>query len=278
MSAKLSLPGKTVLITGAARGIGAAVARQLHASGANVSLVGIEPERLRALSAELGARAAAFEADVTSLDELEAAAGGTVSTFGGIDVVIANAGIAQPVTPVAEIDVTAFERVLEINLLGVWRTVKSTLPQVIQRQGHIVLISSIYSFFNGVLGASYAMSKAGVEQLGRALRVELAASGVTVSVAYFGFIDTDMVSTVFAQSGIEAFKKAFPAFITKPMSLDLAVTKLVRGIEHRAPRITAPRWVAPALIARGPLQLLDARLARDEHVRAAVKMASHPAQ
>lgn len=195
--------------------------------------------------------------------------------FGGIDVVIANAGIGPPVTPIVDIDVAAFERTLEVNLNGVWRTVKATLPEVISRQGHIVLISSIYAFFNGVLGASYAVSKAGVEQLGRALRVELAASGVTTSVAYFGFFDTDMVRTVFAQPGLDAFRKALPAFITKPAKLDLAATKLVGGIERRAPRITAPRWVTPALMARGPLGLIDARLARDERVRAAIEMASH---
>lgn len=168
---------------------------------------------------------------------------------------------------------TAFERVLEVNLNGVWRTVKSTLPHIIQRQGHIVLISSIYSFFNGALNASYAMSKAGVEQLGRALRVELAAAGVTVSVAYFGFIETDMVSDAFSQPSADALRKAFPAFITKPMSLDTAVSKLVRGIEHRASRVVAPRWVAPALMARGPLGLLDARLARDERMRVAIDIA-----
>ncbi|MGA9375690.1 MAG: short-chain dehydrogenase/reductase [Mycobacterium sp.] len=273
MPAKLSLPGKTVLITGAARGIGAEAARRLHAKGANVSLVGIEPERLKALASELGTRAAYFEADVTNLEALNTATAGTVARFGGIDVVIANAGIAPPTTTVADIGVADFERTLEVNINGVWRTVKSTLPHIIDSGGHVLVISSIYSFLNGGLSASYAMSKAAVEQFGRALRVELAESGATAGVAYFGFIDTDMVSTAFARPSAAALRKAFPAFITKPIRLDAAVTQLVDGIEHRSPRVIAPRWVAPALLARGPLGFLDAVLARDKRIRAAIQAA-----
>ena len=86
--------GKTVFITGAARGIGAESAERLHARGANVALVGLEPERLRQNAERLGERAAWFEADVTDLEALEAAVAGTVERFGGIDVAIANAGIS----------------------------------------------------------------------------------------------------------------------------------------------------------------------------------------
>src|SRR3954447_24710499 len=86
--------GRTVFITGAARGIGAASARRLHAAGANVALVGLEPELLEELAASLGDRACAFEADVTSYDALQRAVRGTVSRFGAIDVAIANAGIS----------------------------------------------------------------------------------------------------------------------------------------------------------------------------------------
>ena len=80
-----------------------------------------------------------------------------------------------------------------MNLLGVWRSVRAALPEIARRQGHVVVVSSIYAFFNGVGAAPYAMAKAGVEQLGRALRVELKPHGASASVAYFGFIDTEMV-------------------------------------------------------------------------------------
>ncbi|TSD99716.1 SDR family NAD(P)-dependent oxidoreductase [Skermania sp. ID1734] len=274
LASKLSIPNKTVLITGAARGIGAETARQLHAKGANVTLVGLEPDHLKALATELGSRVIFFEADVTDLHALDEAATNTASRFGGIDVVIANAGIAPPTTTVADITVADFERTLDVNINGVFRTVKSTLPHILAARGHIVLISSIYAFLNGGLNASYAMSKAAVEQLGRALRVELAATGATAGVAYFGFIDTDMVSSAFTQPSAATMRKAFPAFLTEPITLDAAVSRLVRGIEHRSGRIVAPRWVASALLARGPLGLLDPQLARNKRVHEAIEIAT----
>src|ERR687886_2533232 len=98
------LRGRTVLITGPARGIGAEAARQLAARGARLALVGLEPERLAALAAELGGGTAWFECDVTDQAALERAAAGTVAALGGIDVVVASAGVASngtvAVTPV----------------------------------------------------------------------------------------------------------------------------------------------------------------------------------
>src|ERR1700694_1922760 len=93
-STPFDVDGRTVSITGAARGIGAAAAERLHAKGANVALVGLEPERLEENAARLGDRAAFFEADVSDIDALEHAVRGTVERFGAIDVAIANAGIA----------------------------------------------------------------------------------------------------------------------------------------------------------------------------------------
>jgi NAD(P)-dependent dehydrogenase (short-subunit alcohol dehydrogenase family) len=117
----------------------------------------------------------------------------TVERFGGLDVVVANAGIASRVASFRAIPSETFERVLEVNLMGVCRTVDAALPEVVARRGHVVVISSIYAFMNGVGATPYAMSKAAVEQFGRALRVELVRHGASASVAYFGFIDTEMV-------------------------------------------------------------------------------------
>src|ERR1700746_2588271 len=93
-NAPYDVNGRTAFITGAARGIGKASAERLHAKGANVALVGLEPERLEENAARLGERAAWFEADVTDFDALERAVAGTVERFGGIDIAIANAGLA----------------------------------------------------------------------------------------------------------------------------------------------------------------------------------------
>lgn len=273
MTRDRSVAGKTVFVTGAARGIGAGVACRLHAKGANISLVGIEPDLLHQLATELGPRTAVFPADVTDQAALDAAVTATLKRFGRIDIVFANAGIAPPTTTMASIAAADFERTLDINLYGVWRTVKATLPHVIDSGGHILLIASIYAFLNGALNASYAVSKAGVEQLGRALRVELATTEATAGVAYCGFIETQMVRTAFSQEGASAMREALPAFISNPMDVDPAVVKIVRGIERRSARMTMPWWVGPALLARGPLSLLDSRLAVDPAVRRAITLA-----
>lgn len=246
----LDLNGRVVFVTGAARGLGAQIARQAHTRGALVALVGRRLGPLEDLAAELGDGAAAFEADVTDAAALRRAAEGAVATFGGIDVVIANAGIAPPSETVATIDPDVFEHTVEVDLLGQWRTVRATLPAVIEARGHIALVGSIYAFFNGVLAAPYAVSKAGVEQLSRALRVELAQHGVTAGIAYLGFIDTDLTSDAFADEHAAAIRSAAPGFITRPMSAESAAEALLSGVERRAARVTAPGWVGPLLAAR----------------------------
>ena len=117
----------------------------------------------------------------------------TVERFGGLDVVVANAGIASRVASFRAMAPESFERVLDVNLWGVTRTVDAALGEIVRRRGHVVVVSSIYAFTNGMGAAPYAMSKAAVEQFGRALRVELVQHGASASVAYFGFIDTEMV-------------------------------------------------------------------------------------
>ena len=112
-----SIEGRAVPITGAARGIGAGSARRLACRGGRVSLVGLEPEGLERVAAELGEGAAWFEPDVTDRDALEAAIDGTVDRFGGIDAVMANAGVA-PIGTVRAMEPAAFERTIQINVLG----------------------------------------------------------------------------------------------------------------------------------------------------------------
>src|SRR5204863_6030286 len=132
-------------------------------------------------------------ADVTDRGAMQRAVASAVERFGRLDVVVANAGIAARVATFRAMSPESFERVLDVNLMGVYRTVEAALPEIVRRRGHVVVISSIYAFTNGAGAAPYAMSKAAVEQFGRALRAELAQHGASASVAYFGFIDTEMV-------------------------------------------------------------------------------------
>jgi hypothetical protein len=104
--------------------------------------------------------------DVTDRQRLDAVVMAAAERFGGLDVVIANAGISvDPPMTIAAVEEREFERVIEIDLLGVWRTVRAALPQIIARRGHVVLTASIYAFCNGVINAACAISKAGASSL-----------------------------------------------------------------------------------------------------------------
>lgn len=248
---------RTVLITGAARGIGAETARRLAARGANLALVGLEPELLERLAGELGHGAAFWEADVRDAAALGRAVDAAVERFGGIDVVMANAGIAPAAATVAGADPEAFERVIDVNLLGVWRTVRATLPHVRARRGYVLCIASIAAAVHVPLLAPYNMAKAGVEALADSLRPELAGDGVDVGCAYFGLIDTDMVRGAFAESSTQRLRAQVPGALTRPLPVAAAAYGLERGIERRARRIVVPRSLIPILFGGRLLQSLS---------------------
>ncbi|MGH2865511.1 MAG: short-chain dehydrogenase/reductase [Solirubrobacteraceae bacterium] len=257
--------GRTVFITGAARGIGAATAQRLHAKGANVVLAGLEPERLEALARRLGeARSLSVEVDVTDLEALEAAVAAAVARFGGIDVAIANAGLAFSGTlagaPVAEV-----ERTLAVNFLGVWRTNRAVIEQISARRGYLLNIASLSAVAHAPLMGPYTASKAGVEALSDALRMETAPSGARVGCAYFGFIDTDLVKASYAQPAAQRLNSRTPAFLRDPIPVARAVDAIERGIQRRSARVWAPRWVGPLIAVRGLVQpLIERRSLREQ--------------
>lgn len=248
--------GRTVLITGAARGIGAGTARALAARGARVALLGLEPELLESLATELGAeRAAAFPCDVTDRDGLRSAVDAAAERFGGIDVAIANAGVAT-LSPLDSISDEDFQRTVDVNLLGVWWTLRAALPHVAARQGYLLPIASLAASLTAPLMGAYPATKAAVEALGNTLRLELRPQGVAVGVAYFGFIDTDMVRKSMGTEASAAMTAGQPGFITRPVPVEHAIDAIVRGVERRARRVYAPRWILPALLAGGAFQQL----------------------
>jgi NAD(P)-dependent dehydrogenase (short-subunit alcohol dehydrogenase family) len=256
--------GRTVFVTGAARGIGAETARRLHAKGANVALVGLEPERLERLAAELGDRAGAFEADVTDFDALRRAVDGCVERFGGIDVGIANAGIAFT-GPLATTSVDHVERTLAVNFLGVWRTDRALIGQITERKGYLLNVASLAAVSHAPLMGPYAAAKAGVEALTNCLRIETMPSGARVGCAYFGFIDTDLVRASFAQPSAQVMTGRMPSFMRNPAPLGKAVDAIERGIERRSDRLWAPRWVGAMILLGGLLQpLTERQLLRDQ--------------
>lgn len=240
---RTSLSGRSVLITGAARGIGAALARAVAARGASVALVGLEPELLASLADELGPGSLWVEADVTDPEALAAAVRRTVDTFGGLDVVVANAGLA-PLGTVATSPARALARTVEVNLTGAMLTTSAALPEVTKRRGHVLLISSAAAFTVVPGMAAYCASKAGLERFGDVLRLEVAHTGVTVASAHPTWVDTDMVrDTEAALPGFAATRSTLPGPLGALTSVEDCARALADNLETRGRRVFVPRSV-----------------------------------
>jgi NAD(P)-dependent dehydrogenase (short-subunit alcohol dehydrogenase family) len=264
---RYDLDGKVAFVTGAARGIGFETARALAARGASAALVDLGTETVEAAAASLHrTRTIGLAADVSDRAGLQRAVAATVERFGGLDVVVANAGIIPRAATFRAMTMERFDRVIDVNLMGVVKTVDAALPEIVRNRGHVVVVASIQAFQNGFGVAPYAMSKAAVEQFGRALRVELVPYGASASVAYFGFVDTDIVRRgVDADPAVKAMVEALPRSLKKRLEPREAGDAIVSGIERRAPRIIRPRaWIAVSAL-RGLLNpLADRQLARDK--------------
>ena len=242
----LDLSGRVALVTGAARGIGLETARALHRRGAQVVLVDLDAGAVTAAAAQIAPDALGLAADVSDRAAIDAAVAAAVERFGGLDVVVANAGIALPPATALETPEEDFERVLSVNLLGVWRTVRAALPHVVERRGNVTVVSSIYAFANGMGQLPYAVAKAGVEQLGRGLRSELSVRGVSTTVAYFGFIDTEMVQAALDRDPRAALlTAAIPKPLRKRLPPSIAGEGIAGAIQAGRATVMLPRrWRA----------------------------------
>ena len=272
-----SLRDKVVLITGATGGIGAATARELHSRGAKLVLTDLGQPALNALAAEFGTdRALPLVLDVTDAAAAKAVVERAVARFGRLDVVFANAGIAWQATPssMLECDEAEFEKIVEVDFLGVWRTVKAALPQIVENEGQVVITASIYGFMNGMINAPYAASKAAVEMLGRALRAELAGTGATASVLYPGWIETPIAEVAFGGNALatQLVQTVFPAPLRQRIPPSRVAQRVADGLERRRARIIVPARWAPVSLLRGLVNAAsDAYLDRSTQVHALVR-------
>jgi NAD(P)-dependent dehydrogenase (short-subunit alcohol dehydrogenase family) len=272
--ASYDLNGKVALVTGAARGIGFETARQMHARGASVTVLDLDAEQAREAAERVGERTLGIGADVTDSGALMAAVAETVERFGALDIAVANAGIAPEGATARTMPPEEWERVVEVDLMGVWHTVRAALPQISERNGQLVLIASVAAFVNGTMLSPYATAKAGVEALGRSLRTELAPFGASATVAYFGWIDTEMVREgLDRQPGGKRLQETLPKWFFRRLTVDVAGAAIVRGLEERAPRVFAPRWWRYVSALRGIVNpLLDRRAERDAKIARTIRL------
>jgi NAD(P)-dependent dehydrogenase (short-subunit alcohol dehydrogenase family) len=247
------LAGTTALVTGAARGIGAATARALHDRGVNLVLVDVDGPALQRVAATLPDRVVTVVADVLDLPALEDAVTRGVARFGGLDHVIANAGIASYGSALA-VDPEVFRRVIEVNVVGVFHTVRAALPALRRSQGYVLVVSSLAAFVPAPGLAAYNTSKAGVEQLANALRLEETGSGVAVGCAHMSWIDTPMVREARADlTEPEGEGPPVPGAAGRTEAVEVCAEAFIRALERRSRRVHVPRWVGLARRARNVL-------------------------
>ncbi|WP_197518636.1 SDR family oxidoreductase [Mycobacterium sp. ACS1612] len=239
-----SLTGKVVLITGGANGVGAEVARRLHAKGAKLVLTDLDETKLAEVAARLGDEdVLTVVADVRDLSAMEAAVAKGVERFGGIDVVMANAGIAT-YGSVLNVDPQAFRTLIDVNIVGVFNTVRAALNPVIDRCGYVLIVSSLAAFAAAPGMAPYDAAKAGIEHFANSLRLEVAHLGVDVGSAHMSWIDTPLVRDTKADMpAFQQMLKALPGPLGKTTSVEKCGEAFVAGIEGRKRHIFVPRWV-----------------------------------
>lgn len=239
-----SFDGTVVLITGAGSGIGAGTARALAARGARLVLCDVDEVGLEETVATVGEeRAVAEVVDVRDLAALEALVATGVARFGGIDVVMANAGVGS-FGSMEHVDPEAFRRVIDINVTGVFHTVRAALPSVIERKGYVLVVSSLAAFTASPGMAAYHASKAAAENFANTIRLELAHRGVDVGSAHMCWVDTPMVQEAKAElSGFARAISKMPPPLNRTTDLDSCVEAFVDGIARRSRRIYVPGWV-----------------------------------
>jgi NAD(P)-dependent dehydrogenase (short-subunit alcohol dehydrogenase family) len=273
---KYDLTHRVVAITGSTGGLGSALAVALRARRARLALFDLDLAKVEAQATTLGGLSLArgWTADVRSMESLEAAMAEAAAHFGHIDVVIANAGI-DTVAPMATLNPEAFERVIDINLNGVWRTFRAALPYVQKQQGYLMGISSMAAFVHSPLQASYTASKAGVWALCDSIRLELQHLGVGVGSVHPTFFPTPMMDDVVADPAGHALWGGNNKGIWKMVSREAVVRDIVAGIERRADMVVVPK--RNTIIAKAPglfRRLIERAGFRGKHIEQAIRLAS----
>lgn len=187
------LAGKVAMITGASRGIGAAAAREFADAGAKVLLLARSGDAIAELAGEIGEAAVAVPCDISRFWEVEAAVNAAVQTFGRLDILVGNAGVLKPITPLAEADPDEWGQVIDVNIKGVFNGMRAALPvMAAQGGGTIITVSSGAAHAPLEGWSAYCTSKAGAAMLTRAAHLENADKGLRIMGLSPGTVATQM--------------------------------------------------------------------------------------
>jgi NAD(P)-dependent dehydrogenase (short-subunit alcohol dehydrogenase family) len=262
---KSTLTDRVVMITGAASGIGAATALELVAQGGIPVLVDCDAEPLAQMAQRCGPQTLYWVADVTQLQAMQEVVDKTISKLGRIDIVFANAGVAA-FGPVAYIDPEAWKRCFEVNVFGVFNTIRAALPAIMQQRGYVLINASSSSFAHPPVMSAYAASKSAVEAMGNSLRIEMAAHGVGVGVVHAGWVRTPLVTEGALHPGFVRLRATMPGPMNSETSPEETARVIVQGMLQRKRRIWVPAWLKILFALRA---LLHMPFAERELLRAA---------
>ncbi|MGW6919861.1 SDR family oxidoreductase [Streptomyces sp. NPDC054950] len=255
------LEDRTAVVTGAARGVGAALARELARRGARLALIGHEGAALRSVAASLPTPALAVEADVTDGEALERAAEVVRSRLGPPSVVVANAGIAEG-GPFASADMSSWRRVIDVNVTGSALTAHAFLPDLVESAGYYLQIASLASIGAAPLMSAYCASKAGVEAFAHALRAETAHHGVAVGVAYLNWTDTDMIRDADRHAVLRELRAGMPPPARRVFPPEFVARRLATAVERRRTAVYVPASLRLVQVTRAALPALVLRRSR----------------
>jgi NAD(P)-dependent dehydrogenase (short-subunit alcohol dehydrogenase family) len=212
------------------------MARHLAAQQTHLSLVDVQSSALQKLANELGEGILCHQVDITQRETLDTAVAATLDHYGKLDVVVVNAAIVT-VGSVERGDPHAFERVITVNLLGSWHTVRAVLPYIIAARGYILFVSSLAGTIQGPLHAAYNSSKAGLQALANTLRLEVQGLGVDIGTAHLIYTATET-----GRGAVEhpLMRGLAGLRVMKPQPVAETAAMLVRGIERRSHTIATP--------------------------------------